>query len=332
VSSFRTFDRSPAPHDSPKTRGFTLIELLVVIGVIAILIGLLLPAVGKARKSGWLVKSLANTRTLVFANFTYQGDQKGFSAMPPLRGNGRGQILDTPATWQQIQGIASWSFGGKENDGYWWSRSGGIFDYESSDRPLNRYVNDSITYPYADQPTVRIPATAEVRRDFRMDWYKDPSDVISLQQDWDYNTTPAGGYRPRASLSLVGGIPISSYEDVGTSYHMNFKWFDWYYSDPSNPRRDTNFGRAYFKGMRGFRSSEGISPSKFVFLHDQYTDVIANSSSLQYQLVNGYGDRNKSIMGFFDGHADYKTVRPGSTPESYSNSDYTLTFTFLAPQ
>ncbi len=322
MSMFRAIRRA---QQQPK--GFTLIELLVVIAVIALLIGLLLPSIGRARKSGWLVKSLSNTRGLVFANFAYQNDQKGFSAMPPIRGNGRGQFPDTPAGWGQIQGVASWSYGGKENDGFWFGNTGGAFDYESADRPLNRYVNDVITYPYQDLPTTRIPAMADARRDFQFEVFKDPSDRFSLQQEWSYNADATNVLRLRPSRALVGGQFISSYDDVGTSYHMNFKWFGYIW-----PSRDPNFGRAWFKGMRLFKTAEGISPSKFVFLHDQYADLIANSNSTQYQLINGYGDRNKSVMGFFDGHADYKTIRPGSTAESFSNSDYSLVFDFIRIQ
>lgn len=61
-----------------RVRGaFTLVELLVVIGVIAILISLLLPALGRAKEQANRTKCLANVRTLNQALMTYITENRG---------------------------------------------------------------------------------------------------------------------------------------------------------------------------------------------------------------------------------------------------------------
>jgi prepilin-type N-terminal cleavage/methylation domain-containing protein/prepilin-type processing-associated H-X9-DG protein len=59
------------PRRTERRRGFTLVELLVVVAVIALLIGLLLPALGKARESGREIKCASNIRAVGTAAVMY---------------------------------------------------------------------------------------------------------------------------------------------------------------------------------------------------------------------------------------------------------------------
>lgn len=59
-----------------KRRAFTLIELLVVISIIALLVGILLPALGAARTSAKIASCLANEKQMATSSFAFATDDK----------------------------------------------------------------------------------------------------------------------------------------------------------------------------------------------------------------------------------------------------------------
>ncbi|HLO41818.1 MAG TPA: prepilin-type N-terminal cleavage/methylation domain-containing protein [Phycisphaerales bacterium] len=285
--------------------GFTLIELLVVIAIIALLISIMLPALSKARLAGRMAVSLNNQKQILTATDMYKNESKG--TPPILLSYRRGGFPSTKSG--PIEGICTWAFGGKNNSDYWYGRQ---FDVEAADRPLNAYMYPEVNLEAPDPPA-SLPKTATARTNLQLTAYKDPTDVVTYQRPVSGQPFPAATYG-------VGG----AYNDVGTSYQSNLKWLDtpdmqaiWSKGDSMG---------AWRAGMRAMRLAETFYSSRFVLYNDQYADVVANNDLPNAKIINGYGDSNRSVMGFMDGHVEYLPVTPGRVPESFFNAKYQFVF------
>ncbi len=109
---------------------FTLVELLVVIGIIALLIGILLPALGRARESAYKIKCASNLHAIGQGFATYIANNRG--TIPPSNYYQQLSISTDGATQgpsQPLYGYVHWSalIFGKHDGAY---RQG--FDYEKT--------------------------------------------------------------------------------------------------------------------------------------------------------------------------------------------------------
>jgi len=141
------------------------------------------------------------------------------------------------------------------------------------------------------------PSSAD-RAALQMPVFKSPGDRSSFQG------------RPGSGVGFGQANPAqSSYDDVGTSYHMNIKWWDqpgmpgYPAHNPGNPV----FTQRFDEGVRRTRLATTYDPvGKFVWIHDQTADLVSNFGDNPGE----YQDRNRSVMAFLDGRAEYNTMKP----------------------
>jgi prepilin-type N-terminal cleavage/methylation domain-containing protein len=165
----------------PRRYGFTIIELLVVVSIIALLIGILLPAISKARDQARLTMSQANLRNLAAALDAYSSEfadrqptalidsigQYGGSSLMTKMGNYESQTgVHHPHLWlgRSLIPSGTWAriYYNNEDTGWLYapidfSARFGSFRFLHQTKVLNYYLNGRFYDPVYYAPKDTIP-------------------------------------------------------------------------------------------------------------------------------------------------------------------------------
>lgn len=254
-------------------RAFTLVELLVVIGIIAVLIGILLPSLSGARKAAQQAKSLSNLRQLMLAYTSYHQDHKGavLWGYPPPVVNGKALTVDS-STGQ--------TFGAPVSQRWAWR--------------LVPYVADVWQILYTHQEAPPLPAAGDSDSEAFMKAYH-----LSMTATYGINSAFVGGH-----TGLFQGF---NGDKPNVGKHVVFKS-----NEVKDPTKLIVFADSRGVGADSFASQEGnfyLTPP--VGSGRNWTVERGRIKSLKpgqlMGLPEGRFDRGAAVA-FFDGHVE--TLKP----------------------
>lgn len=190
-------------RNESQSKAFTLIELLVVIAIIALLIGILLPALGQARRSAQNVVAQSNLRSLNTGTANYAGDSNDRIFSFTWRGNQsyvnlkNGKLIESPndqvAAARQVQNILQRATGRIRGQGNITAPENRLMHRRYSHLVLLDYLTDRQPEPIAASPFDRN----------LISWQESPLEYV---EDRDGNTLPygTGGVDAESGFDLEG--------------------------------------------------------------------------------------------------------------------------------
>ncbi|MFW6336624.1 MAG: type II secretion system protein [Phycisphaeraceae bacterium] len=234
---------------------FTLVELLVVISVIAVLVGILLPALGNARESAKAMQCLSNLRQIQVAHYSFMNDHEGdFIAVGLAHG---GVHADEDATWvktlQDYWGDTKDSGTGQEiaarsplDDSPHWHDGGtpvpGTTDqYRRTSYGLNDFLTD-LTAPQFRATNIHdVPRPSQTVQTVIMAFRTDFAGADHLHvDDWDHPfLEPAVRAAEQSEIHAVGGPEADAASRSNYGYldgHAASHRFDEVYVSPAQNR------------------------------------------------------------------------------------------------
>ncbi len=281
---------------------FTLIELLVVIAIIALLIGILLPAIGKARQTAQDLRCSANNRSIGMAMIQYSSDYKDwFPVIPPLPTiTERAAVMERQHYAGGVAGLFSlWQVGDAQDTGGGSAPIGDRGFIGAPNAGHRLYANgEKIPIMRGYLESFEILVCPRDKEDRYFGWQGDPVPKRYLQGTSKVPTPPTkeedvisynisylyfAGLRPIDPDVLVPPVIWGDETNTNDISENAFYGYDWYRSQPGN----------------------GFEPQAVL-------DQVGFNPMTGYGRIDNHGAEGGYFV-FSDGHVEFITKNPQRT-------------------